>query len=90
MTKKQQYNEYVNNGGTMSLDEWLQDGRYDPSFAKRAPGAGAKPHPVKGRAFTTSIRLYPCDKKYLIKVYGSLQVAINTLISDPLPPEYYE
>lgn len=31
MTKQQQYNEYQNNGGTMTIKEWEMDGRYDPS-----------------------------------------------------------
>lgn len=30
--KQQQHNEYLNNGGTMSIEEWEKDGRYDPSL----------------------------------------------------------
>lgn len=30
-TKQQQYNEYLNNKGSMTLAEWENDGRYDPS-----------------------------------------------------------
>lgn len=31
--KQQQYNAYLNNGGTMSMEQWEQDGRYDPGYA---------------------------------------------------------
>jgi hypothetical protein len=31
MTKKQQYNDYLNWGGTMTIEEWERDGRYDKS-----------------------------------------------------------
>ena len=30
--KVDQYNEYCKNGGSMSLQEWDNDGRYDPSL----------------------------------------------------------
>jgi hypothetical protein len=26
-----QYNKYLNNGGTMSFEKWIRDGRFDPS-----------------------------------------------------------
>lgn len=29
MTKQQQYNQYTNNGGTMTIIEWENDGRFD-------------------------------------------------------------
>lgn len=32
MSKHKQYNEYLRTGGTMTLTEWEQDGRYDPGF----------------------------------------------------------
>lgn len=35
MTKQQQYNEYTNYGGTMSIEEWEKDGRYDKSAEKK-------------------------------------------------------
>lgn len=28
-SKQSQYSEYLNNGGTMSLEQWEQDGRWD-------------------------------------------------------------
>jgi len=33
MTKEQQYYEYLNWGGTMTMDEWVQDGRFDKYLA---------------------------------------------------------
>jgi len=30
--KHKQYNEYLERGGTMSIEEWEKDGRYDPSY----------------------------------------------------------
>jgi len=32
MNKQQQYNEYKSWGGTMTIDEWEKDGRYDRSL----------------------------------------------------------
>lgn len=37
MTKQQQYNEYLNFGGSMTLEEWEKDGRYDPSLNELYP-----------------------------------------------------
>lgn len=31
-TKKEQYQEYLNNGGTMTIIEWENDGRHDKSL----------------------------------------------------------
>lgn len=33
-SKEDQYNAYLNNGGTMTLSEWEQDGRFDPGHDK--------------------------------------------------------
>jgi hypothetical protein len=30
--KLKQYYEYLSNGGTMSLEEWERDGRFDKSY----------------------------------------------------------
>ncbi len=35
MTKLQQFNQYQNNGGSMSLSQWEMDGRYDKSLDER-------------------------------------------------------
>lgn len=40
MTKKKQYAEYLNNGGSMTIEQWEQDGRYDKPIRK--PGSGGK------------------------------------------------
>lgn len=29
--QRQYFSSYVNNGGTMTFDQWMNDGRYDPS-----------------------------------------------------------
>lgn len=29
MTKQNQYNDYTSNGGSMTMDQWEKDGRYD-------------------------------------------------------------
>lgn len=31
-TNNEQYRQYQNNGGTMTIDEWEHDGRFDPSY----------------------------------------------------------
>lgn len=36
-TKLKQYQEYIDNGGSMSIIEWEQDGRYDASLIEAAP-----------------------------------------------------
>lgn len=37
MAKQQQYNEYLNFGGTMTMEEWEKDGRYDLSMEPYYP-----------------------------------------------------
>jgi hypothetical protein len=32
-----QYNKYLNNGGTMSFEKWIRDGRFDPSDIEGYP-----------------------------------------------------
>ena len=60
MTKQEQYHEYLNFGGTMSLEEWEKDGRYDAEidghYVQKAADGYRVMHPTDGMIALTPYR----------------------------------